>query len=44
MSVELFGPYVAPYAAISCIISFIITGHRSVYPSQVMTITESESI
>ncbi len=41
MAVELFGPQIAPYAAISCIISFLITGHRSVYPSQVLSIKKS---
>jgi H+/Cl- antiporter ClcA len=44
MSVELFGPEVAPYAAVACIISFLMTGHRSVYPSQVLAITKSPSI
>jgi H+/Cl- antiporter ClcA len=44
MAVELFGPQVAPYAAISCVISFFITGHRSVYPSQVLAIKKSSSI
>ena len=44
MAVELFGPAVAPYAAIACVISFLMTGHRSVYPSQVLAITKSSSI
>ncbi len=34
MSVELFGPGMAPYAAVSCIISYFIVGRRSVFPSQ----------
>ena len=41
MSVELFGPKVAPYATIACVISFLMTGHRSVYPSQVLAIKKS---
>lgn len=41
MAVELFGPVVAPYAALSCVVSFLITGHRSVYPSQVLSISKS---
>lgn len=41
MAVELFGPQVAPYATIACIISFLMTGHRSVYPSQVLSIKKS---
>jgi len=44
MAVELFGSQVAPYAAVACIISYLITGHRSVYPSQVLAVIKSPSI
>ncbi|HBH61060.1 MAG TPA: voltage-gated chloride channel, partial [Nitrospiraceae bacterium] len=44
MAVELFGPRVAPYAAVACVISFLMTGHRSVYPSQVLSISKTTSI
>ncbi len=44
MAVELFGPQVAPYATVACVISFLMTGHRSVYPSQVLSISKSSSI
>ncbi|MDE3058377.1 MAG: chloride channel protein [Bacteroidota bacterium] len=44
MSVELFGPQIAPYAVVACIISFLVTGHRSVFPSQVLAIAKSSSI
>lgn len=44
MAIELFGASVAPYAAVSCVISFLMTGHRSVYPSQILTISKSPSI
>jgi len=44
MAVELFGPKVAPYATIACVISFLMTGHRSVYPSQVLSIKKSPSL
>ncbi|RMG69797.1 MAG: voltage-gated chloride channel [Nitrospirae bacterium] len=44
MAVELFGAQIAPYAAMVCIISYLITGHRSVYPSQVIARTKSPSI
>lgn len=44
MAVELFGPAVAPYAAIASVISFIVTGHRSAYPSQVLAIKKSSSL
>ncbi|HBM17581.1 MAG TPA: voltage-gated chloride channel [Lentisphaeria bacterium] len=40
-AIELFGPHIAPYAALSCIISFLITGHRSVYHSQVLALKKS---
>lgn len=44
MAIELFGPTIAPYAAVSCVISFLMTGHRSVYPSQILLIKKSPSI
>ncbi len=44
MAVELFGPAVAPYAAMACVISFLMTGHRSVYPSQVLAASKSRSL
>lgn len=44
MAVELFGPQLAPYVAVSCVISFLMTGHRSVYPSQILSISKSSSL
>lgn len=44
MSVELFGPKLAPYAAVACVISYLMTGHRSVYPSQILAAVKSSSI
>jgi len=44
MAVELFGPALAPYATVACVVSFLITGHRSVYPSQVLSISKSSSL
>jgi chloride channel protein, CIC family len=44
MAIELFGPEIAPYAAIACIVSFLMTGHRSVYPSQVLSLAKSSSL
>ncbi|MHB1390315.1 MAG: chloride channel protein [Thermoleophilia bacterium] len=44
MSIELFGPEIAPYAVVACAISFLITGHRSVYPSQRLALEKSSSI
>ena len=34
MAIELFGPAIAPYATVACVLSFLITGQQSVYPSQ----------
>lgn len=44
MSIEIFGAEIAPYAALSCIISFLTTGHRSIYPSQILGMKKSSSI
>jgi len=44
LAVELFGPKVAPFAAVACVVSFLVTGHRSVYHSQVLAKTKSASI
>ncbi len=44
MALELFGPKIGPYAAVACVISFLMTGHRSVYPSQVLSIKKSPSL
>jgi len=44
MAIELFGASVAPFAATSCVISFLMTGHRSVYPSQILAVAKSPSI
>jgi H+/Cl- antiporter ClcA len=44
MAVELFGPQIGPYAALACIISFLMTGHRSVYPSQTLGMRKSDSV
>lgn len=43
LAVELFGPTIAPYAATACVASFLMTGHRSVYPSQIFAIMKSGS-
>ncbi len=44
MAMEMFGQAIAPYAAVACVISFLITGHRSVYPSQILSVKKSPSI
>jgi H+/Cl- antiporter ClcA len=44
LAIELFGPSIAPYAAISCVISFLMTGHRSVFPAQRIAAAKSSSV
>lgn len=43
MAVELFGSAIAPYAAVACVISFLMTGYRSAYESQVLNMKKSTS-
>ena len=43
LAVELFGSQIASYAAVACVTSFLMTGHRSVYPSQIFAIMKSSS-
>jgi len=44
MAVEMFGPAIAPYAAIAAVLSFLMTGHHSVYPSQILLVPKSASL
>jgi H+/Cl- antiporter ClcA len=44
MAIEYFGPAIGPYAVVACVISFLMTGHRSVYPSQILALSKSPSI
>ena len=44
MAVELFGPSIVPYAALASVVSFLMTGHRSVYPSQVLSFIKSPAL
>ena len=44
MALELFGPEIGTYAAIACCTAYIVVGHRSVYPSQILGASKSASI
>lgn len=44
MAVEMFGPAIAPYAAIAAVLSFLMTGYHSVYPSQILLVRKSASL
>lgn len=44
LATELFGPALLPYAAISCAASYLMTGHRSAIPTQLLEFTKSSSL
>ena len=44
MAIELFGIDIAHYAAVSAVITFLITGHRSVFQSQVLKMSKSDML
>jgi H+/Cl- antiporter ClcA len=44
MAIEIFGPQIGVYAATACVVSYIASGHRSVYASQLLGVTKSSSI
>ncbi len=44
MAVELFGINIAHYAALGAVISFLISGHRSIFSSQIIAMKKSEML
>lgn len=44
LAIELFGRELGAYAAIACVVSFLITGHRSIFPTQIMAMKKSSSV
>ena len=44
MAVELFGIEIAHYAALGAVISFLISGHRSIFSSQILAMKKSEML
>lgn len=44
MAMELFGAGIAPHAAVACMVSFLIVGYRSIYPSQLLGMQKSTSL
>lgn len=44
MAMELFGAGIAPHAAVACMVSFLIVGYRSIYPSQLLGMNKSTSL
>ena len=44
LAMELFGPAMAPYAAMGCATSYLLTGHRSVIPTQLLHESKSPTL
>lgn len=44
MAAELFGVDIIPFSTLSCIITFLLTGHRGVYPTQILMMRKSSSL
>ncbi|NPA33910.1 MAG: voltage-gated chloride channel, partial [Chlorobi bacterium] len=44
LGVELFGMELGTYATVSALIAFLLTGHRSLFPSQKMMIIKAKGI
>lgn len=44
MAMEMFGSNIGPHAAVACVVSFLIVGYHSVYPSQLLGIQKSGSL
>jgi H+/Cl- antiporter ClcA len=44
IAMELFGINIATYASVACVISYLMVGHKSVYPTQILAITKSQSL
>ncbi len=42
MAIELFGAQIAPYAAVACVVSFLLTGSQSIYSSQRISFDKDE--
>ena len=44
LAVEMFWSSIAPFATIVCVVSFLMTGFRSAYPSQILAASKAPSI
>lgn len=44
LAIELFGAGIAPYAALVSAISYVITGHKSLYETQIISMIKSPSV
>lgn len=44
LAMELMGHEIAPYAAVACVVSFLMTGHRGVFTTQLLYVKKSSSV
>lgn len=44
MAIELFGAQIAPYAAVACVISFLMSGRHSLYASQYISFDKQQEV
>ena len=44
IAIELFSPEVGCFSSIACAVSYLIVGHKSVYPSQLLAVNKSPAI
>lgn len=44
IAIELFGDQLAPFACLVAVIAYLIAGHRSVFPSQILAVKKSSSV
>ena len=44
LAMELMGQEIAPYAAVACVVSFLMTGHRGVFATQLLYVKKSSSV
>jgi len=43
MAMELIGPQATPLAALACVVSFVVSGHRSIYSTQILARPKSKA-
>lgn len=44
IAMELFGVQIGAFASIACAVSYMIVGHRSVYPTQILAMSKSSHL
>jgi H+/Cl- antiporter ClcA len=44
LAMELMGQEIAPYAAVACVVSFLMTGHRGIFTTQLLYVKKSSSV